>query len=472
MSGQRITEFERCGLASGLLNQDQLDEVRLALRESEAASTARPSSPFEERLADQLVDRGYLNRWQAKQLLEGRTKFNLGPYWMVDSIGRGGMGQVFKAHHEVLQRVVAVKVLPRSKSTPEAVSNFMHEIRHLAKLDHPNLVRALDAGEDGNVYYLVTEYVPGKDLRKLVRRKGRLSMEAAAGVVSQVAAGLQHAHQTGLIHRDVKPGNVLVTPDGHAKLSDLGLAGPVWGDAETDPRFGKVVGTADYLSPDHIMAPWTPVPAWDIYSLGCTLYYAVTGKVPFPGGTTGEKVRAHCELQPLDPRRLNPEVTEEFLEVIAAMMAKDPAQRLQTGDAVAARLAPWTGIPVSISLGDDEGENSSELFAGTPAPVGQGPVSPRGGSDDPDSSQLKDTVAAFPEIPETGPNQKEGSSETSQATQPVGTADEETAPLVTIDAPSPPKPLPFFHPLVVLVLFPFAVVGLVMVISWIVGLLE
>ena len=104
----------------------------------------------------------------------------------------------------------------------------------------------------------------------------------------------------------MKPGNVLVTPEGEAKLSDLGLAGPMGKDMEDDPRHGKIVGTVDYVSPDHIASPGNPTPGWDIYSLGCTLYYAVTGKVPFPGGTTADKARAHCELRPLDPRRLNP----------------------------------------------------------------------------------------------------------------------------------------------------------------------
>ena len=117
---------------------------------------------------------GALNAWQAKQLLDGRTKFTLGPYRIVDSLGQGGMGQVFKAEHAVLGRTVAIKVLPRDKSTPEAIANFTREIQALAKLDHPQLVRALDEGHDGNVYYLVTEYVPGTDLRKLVRRDGPL----------------------------------------------------------------------------------------------------------------------------------------------------------------------------------------------------------------------------------------------------------------------------------------------------------
>ena len=203
-------------------------------------------------------------------------------------------------------------------------------------------MRAVDAGKDGNVNFLVTEYVPGSDLRKLVRRNGPLSMEAAANIISQVAEGLHHAHQQSIVHRDVKPGNVLVTPEGDAKLSDLGLAGPMYSsNADQDPRYGKIVGTADYLSPDHIISPWNPVPAWDIYSLGCTLYYAVTGKVPFPGGTTSDKARAHCSLKPLDPRRLNHQLSDPFVDVVADMMAKDPAQRVPSALAVIDRLAPW-----------------------------------------------------------------------------------------------------------------------------------
>jgi serine/threonine protein kinase len=153
-----------------------------------------------------------------------------------------------------------------------------------------------------------------------------------------------------MIHRDVKPGNVLVTPEGEAKLSDLGLAGPLVGGEDTDPRFGKIVGTADYLSPDQVNAPKEPSPGWDIYALGCTLYYAVTGKVPFPGGTTSDKAMAHCKLRPLDPRRLNPRLTAEFVDMMADMMAKDPAQRIPTAAAVRERLTPWLlGGPLADS---------------------------------------------------------------------------------------------------------------------------
>ena len=259
--------FEQCILVSGLLTEKQLDEARASVRWSRGDVADANAPPSDLQLADRLVEMKLLNPWQAKQLLDGRTKFNLGPYWIVDSIGKGGMGQVFKAQLEKEGRPVAIKVLPRNKCTPEAIANFTREIRALASLNHPKLVSAVDSGHDGNVHYLVTEYVNGVDLRKLVRRGGPLSMTAAANIIYQVADGLEHAHAKGIIHRDVKPGNVLVTPDGEAKLSDLGLAGPLEANAENDPRYGKIVGTADYLSPDQVKNPWNPMPAWDIYAL-------------------------------------------------------------------------------------------------------------------------------------------------------------------------------------------------------------
>ena len=304
MNDTRHLNFEECALTSGLLSAQQLEKARLALRNGgqqvPLVDGPAVAAPTDQELSEKVVELGLLNAWQAKQLLDGRTKFTLGSYRIIDSLGQGGMGHVFKAEDRILKRVVAIKVLPRDKSTPEAIANFTREIQALSSLNHPKLVRAVDAGNDGKVNFLVTEYVPGADLRKLVRRNGPLNMEAAANIISQVAEGLHHAHQVGIVHRDVKPGNVLVTPEGDAKLSDLGLAGPMYSsNADQDPRYGKIVGTADYLSPDHILSPWNPVPAWDIYSLGCTLYYAVTGKVPFPGGTTfGQGPRS---LQPETP---------------------------------------------------------------------------------------------------------------------------------------------------------------------------
>jgi eukaryotic-like serine/threonine-protein kinase len=344
------SDFERCAMASGLVTREQLDEAAAACSTAAHGPDVQPIDGRQ--LADALIANGILNAWQAKQLFEGQTQFSLGPYRILDWLGQGGMGQVFRAEHGVLRRQVAVKVLPRDRSTPDAIASFTREIRAQASLKHDNLVEALDAGHDRSVYYLVSEFVPGCNLSKLVRRRGPLDMSTAASVISQVALGLQHAHEMGLVHRDVKPGNVLVTPDGHAKLSDLGLAGPLYGDIETDPRFGKIVGTADYLSPDYIKDPCDPTPAWDIYSLGCTLYYAVTGQVPFLGGTATEKARAHCELRPIDPRHVNPTLSVEFIDVMADMLAKDPRERIPSAAEVVARLAPWVGpiapIPETI----------------------------------------------------------------------------------------------------------------------------
>src|SRR6186997_57745 len=260
-------------LASGLLSQQQIDDAvtGLAARNSGSAVAAEPLT--DEVLGQRLVDLGYLNRWQVEQLKEGRTKFTLGPYRIVNAIGKGGMGHVFKAEHKLLGRIEAIKVLPKSKSTPEAVAAFQREIRAQAQLDHPNLVRVSYADYEGDTYFFVTEYVPGTDLRRLVRRNGPLPFAIAATIISQAAEALHYAHRRGLVHRDVKPGNLLVTPDGRTKITDLGLAWFLMDELEPRPTGKKhsLVGTADYLAPESIREPEKILPVSDVYSLGCTL---------------------------------------------------------------------------------------------------------------------------------------------------------------------------------------------------------
>jgi len=398
-----LTVFRRSALASGLLTVEQILEAEAAIRAG-AGPIGTWTVVDDAALASKLVDLGRINRWQAEQLKVGRAKFNLGPYQVIDAIGQGGMGQVFKAEHRLMGRVVAVKVLPRHRSTPDAVASFTREIRAQAQLDHPNLVRAFDAGHDGNVYFLVTEYVPGADLRKLVRARGKLTMQDAATIISQAARGLGHAHSRGLVHRDVKPGNLLVTPDGQTKVSDLGLAGFLGVEDSDDPRFGRIVGTADYLSPEHINSPKDLSPQSDIYSLGCTLYYAVTGKVPFPGGTHRDKARRHCEDIPLNPRRFNLDLTDDFIDAIASMMEKDPRKRLQTADDVIRRLAPWARDSVKYE----------------PGKSGSGPLRPVAPS-------LSDTEPGlFDDLP-LG-NSDDSPSQISQPTDPVAQAAQDTVP--------------------------------------------
>lgn len=348
-------DFRNTALLSGLVSKLQLEEAECALREQSEGDGDSPAALLaaDDQLAAKLVDLGVITPYQSAQLQAGRTKLNLGPYQVVDYIDKGGMGQVYKAEHEVMGRVVAVKVLPLDKATPEAIENFRREVRTQAQLDHPHLVAAFDAGRDGRVHYLVTEYIPGTDLRRLVRTNGPLSMHQAAGIIMQAARGLAYAHQRGLVHRDVKPGNILVTPKGVAKVSDLGLAGFIH-DADNDPLAWKIVGTPDYLAPERIENPGAGSSISDIYSLGCTVYYTVTGKVPFPGGSPKEKARRHREETPWHPRRFNLDLTDEFVEIIEDMMAKDPQQRIQSAGEVATRLEPFaieqTRLPASTKL--------------------------------------------------------------------------------------------------------------------------
>ncbi len=230
-----LTVFRRSALASGLVTIEQVLEAEAALRQA-AGPIGMWTEVDDSLLAARLVDLALLNRWQAEQLKRGQSNFKLGPYLVVDWIGQGGMGQVMKAEHRMMGRTVAVKVLPRHRSTPNAIASFTREIRAQAQLDHPNLVRAYDAGHDRNVYFLVTEYVPGTDMRRLVRARGKLSLADAATIITQAARGLSHAHSRGMIHRDVKPGNLLVTPTGQTKVSDLGLAEFMGIDDPDDPR--------------------------------------------------------------------------------------------------------------------------------------------------------------------------------------------------------------------------------------------
>ncbi len=334
--GDSKLSFREAALRSQLVSQRKYDKA-----------VALAGTDDQEVVAATLVKSGVITQYQAQQLSAGRTKLKLGPYLITEFVGQGGMGQVFKAVHEVMGRQCAVKVLPLDKSTEESRTSFTHEIRVQSELDSPYVVRAYDAGKDGKVHYLVTEYVPGTDLRKVVRQRGPLPMSEAASIISQAAMGLQHAHELGIVHRDVKPGNILVTPDGHAKVSDIGLA--AWTMMlDSDPRAKKIVGTADYLSPEQVLNPRSINHQSDIYSLGCTLYYAVTGKVPFPGGDSRSKCKRHCEQTPWHPHKFAPDLDEDFVDVIADMMEKDPSRRIQTAAEVALRLEPWAGTAFEI----------------------------------------------------------------------------------------------------------------------------
>jgi len=339
-SAPATARFRDTALASTLLSAVQLDAAEADVRRGLAGRQQLPDDEFDRLLAAQLVEQGAITRFQSREMLAGRTRFRLGQYTVVDEIGRGGMGQVFKAEHAMMGRIVAVKVLPRSKATPESEAAFRREMRMLGRLDHENLVRAFDAGYDAMVYYLVTEFVPGLDLKRQVQKHGPLDEVHAASVIAQAARGLAYAHEQGLVHRDVKPGNLLVMPDGRVKVLDLGLAGSQL--EEESARLGRVVGTMDYIAPEQIRMPDDVGPSADIYALGCTLYYAVTGQVPFPGGTRREKMQRQLSSPPAPVRDLAPRLNPDFCRVIEGMMAKSPADRVKSAADVVERLRPWT----------------------------------------------------------------------------------------------------------------------------------
>jgi serine/threonine protein kinase len=232
----------------------------------------------------------------------------------------------------------------------------------------------------------------------------------------QAAEGLDYAHLRGLIHSDVKPGNILVTPEGMAKVSDLGLAGFIHDAEQEDRPAGKIMGTADYLSPEQITSPLDVGPTSDIYSLGCTLYYAITGKVPFPGGTAQDKARRHCEETPWHPRRFNDEVVEEFVEIIADMMEKDPRLRIQTAAEVAARLEPWASDPSPIS--SQQMKKSPWL----PPPL------PWGG---PEEDQQETSAESDGEL-DSAPGEQESVGHMSESTDPAESSAEETLPVRSV----------------------------------------
>lgn len=339
-AGGSRPRFRAVVLASGLLTEQQLAALESELRRSPAqGKEAADHAGWDKALAQLAARKKWITPFQGRQLLLGRRRFTLGQYRILDEIGRGGMGQVFKAEHPMMGRVVAVKVLPRAKSTPETEAAFQREIRVLGRLDHDNLVRALDAGHDGNVYYLVTEYVAGLDLRRQVSKYGPLDEPRAAMVIAQAARALAYAHEQGLVHRDVKPGNLLVSRDGRVKLLDLGLAGSVF-EAES-MRLGRCVGTMDYMAPEQIRDPDNVGPSADIYSLGCTLYFTVSGQLPFPGGDRKDKARRHLEERPADVRSIAAHVSLPFARVIEALMEKSSNDRVDSALEVIGMLRPW-----------------------------------------------------------------------------------------------------------------------------------
>jgi len=263
-------------------------------------------------------------------------------YRVLKALGSGGMGTVYLAEHTVMKRTVALKVIrPDLTTRPEVIDRFRREVEAAARLTHPNIVASYDAEQAGDCLFLVMEYVEGTDLAAWLAAHGPLPMTEACDYVRQAALGLQHAHERGMVHRDLKPQNLMRTATGLVKVLDFGLARLVELAQEGGTAAGMVLGTPDYMAPEQANDAHGADIRADVYSLGCTLYYLLGGQVAYPGGGLMDKLRRLAQEQPESLGRLRPDLPAPLVAVVEGLMAKDPARRPQTPTEVAAALEPW-----------------------------------------------------------------------------------------------------------------------------------
>ncbi len=319
-----LAQFVQHLVASGLMNEDQVQTVL-----DEQPPNQRPQSGDE--LAKLLHRQGRLTRFQAQAVYQGKTRgLVLGNYVLLDKLGRGGMGQVFRAMHRRMGRVVALKMLPpKDMRSQDAVKRFRREVKAAARLSHANIVATHDAGEADGIHFLVMECVEGQDLASLVKQQGPLDVAAAVDYVVQAAQGLDYAHRQGVVHRDIKPANILIDEQDTIKVLDMGLARvetPTEGE-QSLTHTGQVMGTLDYMSPEQALDTRHVDGRTDIYSLGCTLYYLLAGRPPYGGDTMTKKILAHREHPIPSLCEARPEVPEALEVIFAQMLAKDFEQR-------------------------------------------------------------------------------------------------------------------------------------------------
>lgn len=343
-----------------LLDPADLDELARSLLER---------NPDPRTLVDEVTRRGWLTPFQVKKLVQGCAhELVIGRYVLLDEIGEGGMGQVFKARHQRLDRIVAVKLIrPDLLSSPTAIRRFHQEAKAAARLSHPNIVLVHDADEVNGRHFLVMEYVEGSDLSRLMKAGAYLPHAQVCDYLRQVALGLQHAFGRGLVHRDIKPANLLVTgAPAIIKIADMGLARLRGADHENPDSTltldGGLMGTPDYMAPEQAENPHAADIRADLYSLGCTFYHVLTGQVPFSGGTVLQKIDRHRKETPRPPQQIRPEIPSELAAVINRLMAKRPEDRYQTPAEVAQVLSP----PQSLAANS----TASACSDGNPAAFG------------------------------------------------------------------------------------------------------
>lgn len=337
---QAVNSFLELLEQSELLSADEIQTAREQYRLDE-----RPSAKH---VARKLLKEKLITRYQAERLLAGRTRgFRIDHYQVLDILGFGGMGRIYIAKDCETGKRVALKVLTEHLQVDAGMIERMRlEAQGGMRLDHENVVRTFEMGNTGAVRYMVMELVEGISLHEVVSRNGPLPPERACDIIAQAAMGLQHAHERRLVHRDVKPGNLLVSADGTTKILDFGLA---LDQDDADAEFSlamifghECLGTADYISPEQSLSSHEVDGRADVYSLGCTMYFALTGKVPFSEyGSPSEKIAAQRTRPPRAIQYHQPDVPKDISGVVAKMLAKEPQLRYQTAAEVAEALRPF-----------------------------------------------------------------------------------------------------------------------------------
>jgi tRNA A-37 threonylcarbamoyl transferase component Bud32 len=357
----KLGEF---AVRKGYITEKQLNEC-LALQEEERAKGEG------RKLGEILLAKGYVDARRLQEILTRppaeAKPLTIPGYELVAKIGQGAMGEIHKAKQLSVDRTVAVKIFPlRFARNAKHLESMVGEARLLAKLDHPNIVKVIDAGRTQDRYYYVMEYVDGTTVQKMLDWQKRVPERECLKIGMNIGLALAHAAEHKLVHRDIKPGNIMITKDGTVKLFDLGIAKILTGD---DKREDFAVGTPYYMSPEACLRQSVDIRS-DIYSLGATLYHCATGAPPFKGPTAESTAAMHLQREPVPPHELNPELSAEFSGAIMKMMKKDPAERQQSGAELARVLDDIMKNQLETSLGTKVKTTRRRIpAAGTQTPV-------------------------------------------------------------------------------------------------------
>ncbi|MSQ96027.1 MAG: hypothetical protein EXR98_15930 [Gemmataceae bacterium] len=337
-----VDEFIDLVRKSGVADEKRLDAYLAKMR------ATFPPEPT--KVAGLFVHDGILTNFQAENILAGKwRRFSIGKYKVLERLGSGGFAQVYLCEHKLMRRRVAVKVLPVAKAKDSsAKERFYREARAAAALDHPNIVHTYDIDQDEDLHFLVMEYVDGANLLEIVQKSGPLSVLRACHYIQHAALALQHAYEHELVHRDIKPGNILVDRAGIVKILDMGLALIL---SEEDDQLTKkhddgTLGTADYLSPEQAMNSHDVDIRTDIYSLGVTFYFLLTGQAPFENMAIAQKLMAHQMKQPRPIAEIRKDVPAAVVAILDKMMAKKVEARYSVPGEVVEALAPFTQTPI------------------------------------------------------------------------------------------------------------------------------